>query len=424
MSSDVDLNQMVADVSVEAASFEVDAMEIEAVSNSIVGLEALAEQIEASLEGGGLDRFGAGLVTVAVESHLGQFGIKVEDAIPSLESFGGESTREQATTISVESIKEKANDLIKWLVGKFEEVRQKIMEWYKKSFSTAASLKASAEKLAKAAGESNGTLKDDVEKIKLGGGAKYLYLETTGKVDAGKLISGTDALKSLTRDFFQDHGAMITKMADLAEKTFKAAADAPKETWEGKDESAVYKDGKFLGAVTYKELFDALPKGDTNVFLGGKILRMPKMAGKLDTLEDFNVAVKDLRVRFESKKTSAGKAVEVADDQEIDALKLPDISKVADGVAEVAASIQAYETDYFKYQKSMEKAMAAARKVGEKTDKYTLGSVGRGTNKVVASKLKLLQDANSYPATQITSCAIGTSKALLDVCQKSLAQYA
>lgn len=124
-----------------AAAIQEEVEEISAAMEEFDELVEIADEqdqlqdiVEEAQGEGGLNEIAAELMENSLESidrRLGRFGIDVKTEMPSLESFGGIMNRRTATMISLESIKERANNL--WETVK--RILAKIWNWIK---STAA----------------------------------------------------------------------------------------------------------------------------------------------------------------------------------------------------------------------------------------------------------------------------------------------
>lgn len=116
---------------VNAGSIELDrtALDIESAENVMFSLEAIAVQAEAALVNGGFDKHGASMMDVAVESQLTVLGVENE-LVPSVEAF--EEGSEEATRVSVESIKEAAKKLGKWIMDQYRKISAMVNKWFKR----------------------------------------------------------------------------------------------------------------------------------------------------------------------------------------------------------------------------------------------------------------------------------------------------
>lgn len=417
------LESVITEISVEAVEIESASLINESVGNVCASLEAIAEEAQASIADGGLDRRSAGMMEVAVESHLTLLGLD-NDATPSMESFGGTGTRVEATQVSVEAIKEKAGQLWDYLVKKFKEAREKLLKWFKKVFSGAAMLKSRAEKVAKTATDKKGTKKDDADdELKLGGAAKQLYIGDGGKVDIDNLSGGISALKELADKIYRGHSKTLGEGVDKVASALDAAASKSKEDLEGGDESAFLQGNKFCGVEVPTFEFDGVSEGGD--YLGGRTIEIKGSIGARGAGDMAKIKSRfdATGIEYNIKKNSDDKAPEVDQDQEFKPLAPTKVKNIAESVVVLAEAVISFESDYYKHQKTMEKADKAAEKAGKAFGKHSLGAAGAAADKVCKAAYSAVQRLNTNPSTQFTAATLASAKAALDVCDKSLSQY-
>ncbi len=93
------------EVSEIAAGADGDAVETEEAVDVVTALESIAEALGQSAKNGGMDRYAAEALGLAVDHMYKRVGLK-RQAMPALESFGQTSSRMRATQIALEDIKE------------------------------------------------------------------------------------------------------------------------------------------------------------------------------------------------------------------------------------------------------------------------------------------------------------------------------
>lgn len=410
------LESIEAEVSVEALNIEAEIAMCGDLEQVIGSLESIASQAQSSIEDGGLDRQGAGMLEVAVESHLSRVGMNAEDSVASLESFGGTGTRVEATQVSVEAIKDRAKALWKYLVEKFVEVRQKVFAWFKKVFSGAAMLKKRAEGIAKKAVEKKGNKKDGVEDIKLGGAAKVLSGKD-GKANIGKLGADIKELTKTAGVVYGSHAKSVGDFAGTVAGIIDKIGGASKEDLEGTDASKFFDGGKFLGEDVLGGLPASFPEGS---FLGGRefVVTKASEAGDMTALKS---SIDKYNVEFSFG--GEGKGPKIADDQTFSAIEPGAVKDIAEDIVNLAEAIIAFESDYFKHAKNLEAADKAADKAGKVIEKLSLGSAGAGADKVGRALYSAAQRANQQPVNGFTGAILASARGALEVCEKSLGQY-
>ena len=172
-----------------------------------------------------------------------------------------------------------------------------------------------------------------------------------------------------------------------------------------------------MGEDVLAMLVTDFPDGE---LLGGRTFVVAK-ADKAGDMTELKSAIDKYNVEFTFP--GDGKAPKIADDQKFDAIEPGKVKDIAENIVVLAESIIAFESDYFKHAKNLEKADSAAEKVGKAFDKVSLGTAGAGAEKVSKSLYSAAQRANQNPVNQLTGSVLATARAALEVCDKSLGQY-
>lgn len=132
-----------------AQDIQAEETQIEETADTVEALESMAMVVrQASLEGG-LNRTSAALVRNQMAYHQKRLGASRRVPMPSMESFGGVSSRLSATNVTMEGIKDLAKTAWDAIVKAMRRVISFFQEYYNKFFGGAERLKARAEKLAK-----------------------------------------------------------------------------------------------------------------------------------------------------------------------------------------------------------------------------------------------------------------------------------
>lgn len=147
----------VAEDTVETAAAEVDAAESEVeqadiaigeAEADVTALDNIADKIEASEETGGLDAASAEIVEVAVEHLYQRLGVsKRAKGMVAIESFGADSSRKKATSISAENIKETAQKVWDGILAMLAKAKEFVVNFFKAVFTANGRLKERATKL-------------------------------------------------------------------------------------------------------------------------------------------------------------------------------------------------------------------------------------------------------------------------------------
>ena len=207
------------------------------------GLESICAKLEAEIAAGGLTPQAAEFMTLSVEAYTNRLG--VDAAVPSLESFGGQTSRLEATKVSLEGIKETLQQIWQAIVNIAVKVRDAIVNFFKQLFDGAEKLKARAAKLK--AAKIEGTAK--AEKIKIGSIASKIYVDGHVAV-TGRMVA------DLTK-YVEAAGTFDDSVSGVLHKRLQALVSAAStgnltETAGELKAPAVFsekKDGKFLTPV-------------------------------------------------------------------------------------------------------------------------------------------------------------------------------
>ncbi len=142
----------VAEVSEQAGEVDDLVTAVEEAEQDSETLSRMADVMEESADSGeGLDETAAEIAEVAVESICNRLGIRTYGrAMPSLESFGGKSSRVTATRISVENIKE-------WIIKTWEAIKkafsdmwQRVKAFFERFFTANGRVLETAKKMKEA----------------------------------------------------------------------------------------------------------------------------------------------------------------------------------------------------------------------------------------------------------------------------------
>lgn len=133
--------------------------QIDEATDVAESLNEYEEAMESIIAQGGLDRNGARLLNMGLESLQARVGVVLEkQAMPSLESFGGSGSRIEASKYALEGIKETAKKVWDAIIAGINKVIDAIKNVWKYMTDGNVRMKARAEKLLKAAEGTKGTL--------------------------------------------------------------------------------------------------------------------------------------------------------------------------------------------------------------------------------------------------------------------------
>ena len=133
----------------EAAEIENDADMVTDAADDANAVGDIRDEMQESVDSGeGLDETAAEIAEVAIEAYARRLGYGARGRIlPAKESFGGRSSRIQATRLAIE----KADNIFKraWdaIVSTVKKIFKKIVEWFRKLFDNTGKLKKAAGKM-------------------------------------------------------------------------------------------------------------------------------------------------------------------------------------------------------------------------------------------------------------------------------------
>lgn len=175
------LEEAVSEMHEAAREVDDTAEQIETLEDSAAGLESIALLVNAAQQRGGLNAQAARAAKIAIESYAAPIGL-TQSLMPSMESFGGDSSRLKSTQLTMENLKETIQKgweaLKKFLIN----LKTRVLAFLEKIFTAAGRLNARGQKLA--AFKTAGTAKET--QLELKGYGKRLAVGTKVETDAAK----------------------------------------------------------------------------------------------------------------------------------------------------------------------------------------------------------------------------------------------
>ncbi|MGF6603693.1 hypothetical protein P3T23_008447 [Paraburkholderia sp. GAS448] len=202
----------------EAELDQHDALTDEAVE-TVEALEALREHLSVSLESGGLDQAGAGVLDISLKHMYRRLGVKTLRVTPALESFGSIARRSETTKIAMEEVGEQVRKVWETIVAAIKKAIEWVKGFVKKLFDNVEAMVSRAKSLRESAGRMEGEPKERA--IKNAGLAGALHLG--GKVPADP--AGSARVLEVTEKMFGAYGNIVGKIATAgADKVLAEAA--------------------------------------------------------------------------------------------------------------------------------------------------------------------------------------------------------
>ena len=368
---------------------EVQAEQVEEAAEVQEALGEYQEALEQIAAQGGLDRHGARILHIGLEQLCARVGIvATSKPMPSLESFGGTTSRIRATEIAMESVAEVGKKVWESIIAAIKRAGEWLKGFWKFLTDSNVRLKGRAEKIAAAAKSVSGE-------------AKETEIENAGL--AGKTIPGIVAYSKKVVEL------LPKAVQDQESEDIPFRAAEVKAAYAGITLSAAEGEGE--GLETLKSV--QMP--------GGKavIVQIPTADGV------------DGALAFARARTTIGlfkPALAKPTSEKLPVMAAGEVAGVAAAVLEVSKAVdelRAMEKDFDAFVKSLSVGAATfAKQVDLAND--------AGNAKVVAAKKKLqaAKDIFSRLTTRVSNLpgtvgqyALGTAKAALDYSELSLKAY-
>lgn len=392
----------------EVAEAQVDeAVEVaEALESYMVTLSEITKQ-------GGLDRSGAQILSMAVEGLCDRVGLVSKTQAPALESFGGVSSRVNATQLALEDIKGKAKEIWDNIVKAIKRAIQWVIDHFNKVFGGAEKLKKRAEATAKAAADTQGTVKDKklenaglVKKLHIGGTVSNAPAETAR---LAALVEGIN--KSLDTEIIKKAEELATTMGDPVKNaaSFDITTIVPPING-GKEVGEAEGFGNAGNGMMFFRS-DELPGGLAYVLRTAA--KQAKGAEALELLARTSATI----TKFDPKAKEVTKA-------DLEVLSTGDAEAIAKNVISAADALIAFRKVSDKAAKALKDAVSG----GEKAAKSALDAEDTDgeAKKILNAARGAFANLPKFViggATAVTGYTLSTGKAYLDYVELSLKRY-
>lgn len=334
---------------------------VDELDEAAATLESIQELLLAHKTEGGLDPMAAQYLHIAVAGVCDRIGL--ENAVPSLESFGGATDRLAATNISLEAVSDKAKAVWQAIKNAVLKAVEFLRNFFAKLFGGYDKLGTRAAELIKAAEGAAG--KTASGKVKIGVAGR---LTIDKKFSAGSIKQAIENLDSRTQHLY---GTYLPKLE-------KFVADATKETT--------------LPTALQAEV-------STGEIAGGVMVVAKSVIGD--------------SVFVPALERESTKVAEIAEDQEFDPLSVADIKTIAGQVQSFATKVKKDKDASARFAKAVEAAVAAME---------SRVKAGSSTGLKPSDLPKLTNGAISF-ANRLGAEGYKISRAALTACERSLAAY-
>lgn len=237
MSAAVQPEDDMVDMQSDATQIEEAITTSAAVTDDSVALQEVGDALSQSTESGGLSADAAVYARLAIRGIVGRHSVALADAmIPSMESFGGSSSRARATASMEGAITEALKSFWNAIVAKMKKLFAYVKNWIMKVFGAAPKLKARAVAIGKKAANITGAAEEKtmdlslVHQLQLKGKAPTPADATATAKELGLIVAGSLGNKTsgMYEGVFTEFDEILTKVDAMDGN--KSAASASGKT--------------------------------------------------------------------------------------------------------------------------------------------------------------------------------------------------
>lgn len=389
---------------VAEAQEEVDIEEeaIAELEEAADGLGEVAEEVEASMEDGGLDPRAARFMQLATQSYTARLGAQAP-IVSSMESFGGSSGKLNSTQVSLEGLKEFVITIWEKIIQLWNSLIAKVKNLWLKLFDAAPKLAKRAEALKEAASNTTGTAKE----AKINGPLKALHIG--GR--APDLVKAAATLEAEAKN--KDASKTAIEIAEEAVKNLETVAATPE-----KIDEINKADGKIAKVIAKVVKGGTVVDGRTTAYSA----ELPGGVKSYTSVKSEGTAG-ELMASLRSGMQDADPKKQVEATGEFATLTPSQVETICGHIIKMAHGIADYKKDWENQQKAVDGLKAAGDKVTKSTkgddltseQKSAITSFVRGAGNSGSYVVKANSTLNAY--------CLKTGRVMLSVCEKSLAQY-
>ena len=423
----VEAEELAVDDAGDEVTEEMDA------GDDLVEAEQTLESIYAALRdasesGRGISQESAQFMTIAIDGIRirGQRLTAPAVGVPSCESFGSSNRAMSNTNLSLEGVGDVLRKVWEWIKTQVNKIVAKIKTWYKNVLGLAPRLKKRAEAIKKKADGTSGSTDETTVELSV---HKALVVDkkVTSPAEAATKLG---VIADIAKNVLSVGAPFGSKPAEnLIEKLNSLDKDAQFD-WKSmamdlamlsidRTGSVFMSGGKGVSADRFGDDIDAI--ASTELFGNKQFFCMGKKKIVVTDAETFKKAVSGVKVGYDNqfKKTP-----DVDSSADYKVLTTGNVSDICDSVIDICDYVVDYEKkwqDREKYGKKIQDAAEKAVKRFDK-DKEMEGDMSRAL-KSVAMATYNIWSIGIRTETNVTSYSLGTSRALLTWCERSLATY-
>ena len=432
----------IADMAPDVAEIEEASNTAEALTDDSAQLEEVAEALSASAAAGGISAESAVYARLAIRGIVGRHSLALADAmVPSMESFGGSSSRARATASMEGAITEALKSFWNAIVAKMKKLFAYVKNWIMKVFGAAPKLKARAIAIGKKAANITGAAEEKtmdlslVHQLQINGKAPSTSDALKNAKDLGKVVNG--ALGTSTSGSYD---AMFTKFEKMLDTVDGLTPDKSitnlQQYYQGPGKSinsdvldaAVDTALKSVGGLALTSSNDATRWGDdvdvqaTPNGFGDKMIVLT--TSTLTPANDGYTMSRALRGTHIRMTDHLAKPKETDNSGSFKTLSSSEIRSICDEVEDFCDAIITYKKAWENRDKQFNKMDASAKKAinAAEKDKDEVTVKPRLVKDVATAMSSALRLGVTYETSLITyTLAVG--RALLTWCERSVSQY-
>ena len=412
----------------EGGSIDADMTEGEATVEAFV---EMAKGLGIAAKNGGIDKHSAAVIAIATEHMCNRVGMQ-RKPMPSMESFGGASTRIGATQLAMEGIKQSAKDLWKYIVDAFKKLVNWVKGHWLKVFGSAETMKRRAEAIVKAADEV-GSKKMKAKSFEDASLVKALY--KAGAVpSASSLKTGLAEVTTVATAVLDTNATKIIAKGDKLVSDLETPADLSKYS--------VNTIGMF-GIATNDPIGETgkkLVAGNgyawkvSDPLLGGIVWAETVPSDTVAAGKDALAYMSKEKASFQEDGTKTPSKETVAT---LTNIEVEDIAKLVIKIADILIDFRKTEP---KLKSLLDRATKAAERMAKNADndlgepaaatapvaektKHAEDSLEKEMGKAIRDAIGSLRTGQFSSFVNATAYPLKTGQASLNYCQKSLNQY-
>jgi len=400
------------EVNEETAEGETSEAAVDEAVEAVSSLEAYAAELEEANKQGGLSRSGAAVMNIGLESIYRRLGFQAgQTKTVSLENFGQNSSREGATQIALEGVKEKIKEIWAAIIAHIKKAIEWVKGHFNKIFGTAERYLKRAQALASAQ-KPNGQPKEKTfENERL---VKALHINgnvpASVSTELAKITKIADGVFTTIADF---NGKGAEK---LLEEMGKTDGDVSKIT-ALPFANGVVPEVTNPEAAGFSKPADGLALFRTPVMLGNKalIIEAPKTALTGEAAATAAAKTSTALGAFDPKATEPSKTT-------VNVVDTGEIGKIADECVKLCQEVIKYKAKLGKAGDLKSKIVSAAERAGK--DANTEEDKAKAAYHSAMQKIatNAVNNLDRAPAAMSTY-ALNTVKNALDLAEQSLKQY-